>query len=178
MKKILVFVFSAFCSMLSAQTLPASSVKAIYREFDGVYEKISVLNTQLNQQRQQISSQSVRISGLSSELQSVKSENRMLKAELADLKEKLCRQEAEFRAMLNKAVNDLASTTEKALKEVQQSVPESSAGAEYDVYVVEPGATLSAIAKAVNCTVSELKKINNLKKSTIYVGQKLKIPVK
>jgi len=46
-------------------------------------------------------------------------------------------------------------------------------------YTVKPGDSLIKIAKKYNVPVKEIIKANNLKKPyTIYVGQKLKIPVK
>jgi len=45
-------------------------------------------------------------------------------------------------------------------------------------YKVKRGDTLEKIAKRFGTTVKELKRINKLKSSKIYVGQKLKVPVK
>jgi len=42
--------------------------------------------------------------------------------------------------------------------------------------VVEAGHTLSAIAQAYGTSVDAIKKANNLKSDSIYVGQKLFIP--
>jgi N-acetylmuramoyl-L-alanine amidase len=44
------------------------------------------------------------------------------------------------------------------------------------VYVVKKGDTLSGIADRYGVSLSTLKSYNNLKKSTIYVGQKIRIP--
>ncbi|MBI5687592.1 MAG: LysM peptidoglycan-binding domain-containing protein [Verrucomicrobia bacterium] len=43
-------------------------------------------------------------------------------------------------------------------------------------HTIEKGQSLSAIAKAYNTTVDALKKANNLKGDTVYIGQKLFIP--
>lgn len=43
-------------------------------------------------------------------------------------------------------------------------------------HVVEKGESLSVIANSYGTTVIRLKKMNNLTKNTVYVGQKLKIP--
>ncbi len=43
-------------------------------------------------------------------------------------------------------------------------------------YTVRRGDTLFSIATKFNTTVEELKRLNNLTDSTIYVGQKLKVP--
>ena len=49
---------------------------------------------------------------------------------------------------------------------------------EYDIYVVQAGATLTAVARATGTTVARLKQINGLKNDVIWVSQKLKIPKK
>ncbi len=43
-------------------------------------------------------------------------------------------------------------------------------------HVVEKGQTLSAIAKAYKTSVDAIRKANNLKNDTVYIGQKLFIP--
>ncbi|TCK03396.1 LysM peptidoglycan-binding domain-containing protein [Phorcysia thermohydrogeniphila] len=48
----------------------------------------------------------------------------------------------------------------------------------YIVYRVKRGDSLKKIAIKFGTTVSEIKRLNNLRGSTIYVGQKLKVPVK
>lgn len=53
----------------------------------------------------------------------------------------------------------------------QKTTPASS----YKTHTVKKGETLSTIARKYNCTVADLKKWNNLKGSTVKVGQKLKI---
>lgn len=49
---------------------------------------------------------------------------------------------------------------------------------EYDIYVVQAGANLTAIARATGVSVARLKQVNGLKNDVIWVGQKLKIPKK
>lgn len=59
-----------------------------------------------------------------------------------------------------------------------------SAEPEYDIYVVQEGATLYVIAQAYSkeygktVTVQDIRKANNLKSDTLQIGQKLKIPRK
>ncbi len=48
----------------------------------------------------------------------------------------------------------------------------------YIIYRVKRGDFLGKIAKKFRVTVAEIKRVNGLKKSTIYPGQRLKIPVK
>jgi N-acetylmuramoyl-L-alanine amidase len=47
-----------------------------------------------------------------------------------------------------------------------------------DTYIVSKGDTLYSIAKKLDTSVSELKKINNLSNDILSIGQKLKIPSK
>lgn len=47
-----------------------------------------------------------------------------------------------------------------------------------DVYIVKKGDVLGTIAQKHKVSVAQLKKANNLKKDTIFVGQKLVIPSK
>jgi len=47
-----------------------------------------------------------------------------------------------------------------------------------DVYIVKKGDVLGTIAQKHKISVAQLKKANNLKKDTIFVGQKLVIPSK
>lgn len=49
---------------------------------------------------------------------------------------------------------------------------------EFVEHTVEKGHVLYHIAKAYNVTVREIKQANNLKSDSLYVGQKLLIPVK
>lgn len=44
------------------------------------------------------------------------------------------------------------------------------------VYVVKSGDSLSKISARYNVTISSLKRLNNLRKNTVYVGQKIKLP--
>lgn len=59
------------------------------------------------------------------------------------------------------------------------ATPATAAGGEQGYeHVVEKGQYLSTIAKAYGVTIDQIKKANNLKNDTLYVGQKLFIPKK
>lgn len=87
---------------------------------------------------------------------------------------------------LEKLVKDLASAMAKPRN------PSATAGerlsrrriapgrlsGEFVEHTVEKGHVLYHIAKAYNVTVREIKQANNLKSDSLYVGQKLLIPVK
>ncbi len=50
--------------------------------------------------------------------------------------------------------------------------------AQYKIYVVTEGDTLGIIARKFDTTIADIKKANSLGANVIYVGQKLRIPVK
>ena len=81
--------------------------------------------------------------------------------------------EAQMKAILSK-IDKLASAPAPVV-----TVPTPvSAADDYDIYEVQKGATLSAIATAYGVTVQDIKKANNLKSDVLQIGQKLKIPRK
>ena len=81
--------------------------------------------------------------------------------------------EAQMKAILSK-IDKLASAPAPVV-----TVPTPvSAADDYDIYEVQKGATLSAIATAYGVTVQDIKKANNLKSDMLQIGQKLKIPRK
>lgn len=64
-------------------------------------------------------------------------------------------------------------TPQQSLTPVTETTPE-----EYEVYIVEKGATLSVIARVYGVSVSEIKRANKLKSDLLKINQKLLIPVK
>lgn len=62
---------------------------------------------------------------------------------------------------------------QQSLVPVTETTPE-----EYEVYIVEKGATLSVIARVYGVSVSEIKRANKLKSDLLKINQKLLIPVK
>ena len=49
---------------------------------------------------------------------------------------------------------------------------------EFEVYIVEKGATLGAIARVYGVSVADIKRANKLKSDFLRIGQKLLIPIK
>lgn len=81
------------------------------------------------------------------------------------------RQLSDFAAKLNAA----------ASVPVNQPLPRSGGDGfvmDYEEYVVQKGATLTAIAKAYGVTVDSIRRANNMKSDMLRVGEKLKIPRK
>lgn len=62
-----------------------------------------------------------------------------------------------------------------AAKVQNNSSKPASSSTEQSIHVVKSGENLSIIAKKYKCSVSDLKEWNNLKSTTLKVGQKLKV---
>lgn len=81
--------------------------------------------------------------------------------------DELTRQESEISHLKNQ-MGDLKTTKKDALSVEEKTGPRS--------YVVKSGDTLGGIASKFKTTISALKKKNNLKSDTVYIGQELLIP--
>lgn len=73
----------------------------------------------------------------------------------------------------------LKSLADKLLQPVVVPPPPvTTTQQEFVEYIVQPGATLSAISKAYGVSIADIKTANNMKSDALRVGQKLQIPVK
>lgn len=70
------------------------------------------------------------------------------------------------------ALNNLSSSLLSIGQRLQIPTPSGT----NQVYVVQRGDTLYAIARKYNTTVSAIQSLNNLSTSTLSIGQKLLIP--
>lgn len=80
---------------------------------------------------------------------------------------------------LAKLQNNILSYGEAVVRAIAEYTNTSyygPGGTETNIYVVQKGDTLYAIAEKLNTTVAELKAANNLNSNLLSVGQKLKIP--
>ena len=66
----------------------------------------------------------------------------------------------------------------KGEKQIAKSELRKSKGKSFIIYRVKRGDTLIKIAKRFKVSLKDLRRINNLKSDKLYVGQKLKIPVR
>ncbi len=153
---------------------------------------------QTPQQRQQSARQQAasryteeRVKVLQGQVQSIEAENGRLTQEVRLLREaisayngQLSQLNSNMQALESKQareMQELIKRVEKLLSKAVASRPAASSsssshrGAGYE-HVVEARQTLSVIAQAYGTTVPAIKKANNLKSDTIYVGQKLFIP--
>ena len=118
-----------------------------------------------------------RVIELERKIASLQETNQKLRNEVAAVKRQSAAdadaREAQMKAILSK-IDKLAAAPAPAA-----TVPAPvSVEADYDIYEVQKGATLSVIAKAYSVTVQDIKKANNLKSDMLQIGQKLKIPRK
>lgn len=125
------------------------------RSLQGRIESVEMENARLMQEVQQLRAQ---VNSYNSQILQLNSSMQALEAKQASESQKVV---SRVEGLLKKAVVSTSST------------PSRGAGREH---VVESGHTLSTIAQAYGTTVDAIKKANNLKSDTIYVGQKLFIP--
>lgn len=127
-----------------------------------------------------------RIRSLQGRVESVEMENARLMQELQQLRSEVRSCNGQI-SQLNSGMQALeakqAHESQQVVKQVEGLLKKtvvsqpttSSRGAGYE-HIVESGHTLSTIAARYGTTVDAIKKANNLKSDTIYVGQKLFIP--
>jgi LysM repeat protein len=106
------------------------------------------------------------------ELQQVRSEVRSYNQKISQLNSSMASLEAKQARETKEVIRQVESLLKKSVAS-RPSRPSRGSGHEH---VVESGHTLSAIAQVYGTSVSAIKRANNLKSDSIYVGQKLFIP--
>lgn len=111
------------------------------------------------------------------EIQQLRSDVRSYNGKISQLSSRMSALEAKQA----REMNEVLRRVEKLLNEKIVNRPSASRSSSANrgpgrEHVVESGHTLSAIAQAYKTSVSKIKKANNLKNDSIYVGQKLFIP--
>ena len=110
---------------------------------------------------------------LKGKVERLEKETRDLATELATLRKQVSADAEARKVQLNRLADKLSVPQSRP---AASSKPQNSGG-EYVEHTVEAGTTLTALAKAYGVTVSDIIKANKLSKDTIFVGQKLLIPV-
>lgn len=100
-----------------------------------------------------------------------------LTAELSSLRKQISADAEVRKAQLNKLADKLSAPAASSSASRSSAPQQPQGGGEFVEHTVEAGTTLSALAKAYGVSVSEIVKANRLSKDTIFVGQKLLIPV-
>ncbi len=115
---------------------------------------------------------------LKGKVERLEKETQDIAAELASLRKQISADAEARKSQLNKLADKIssASSSSAASSSSRASASQPSGGGEFVEHTVEPGTTLSALAKAYGVSVSDIIKANKLSKDTIFVGQKLLIP--
>jgi len=104
------------------------------------------------------------------DIDALRRENDALRAEIADMKAAQERMRGEIVSNVQSLIKE---QQKRAAETAKTTVAKSQSGYEHKV---EPGQTLSAIAKAYGVTVKAIRDANGLPNDTIRVGQVLFIP--
>ncbi len=165
--------------------------RAAYQARQAVQE-VQRLSSQFDQLESRVESMSARIRGLdgSGEVRDLKAEIGAVRSELGELKRRQAAMRGEIVAELSKKMAELIAKSAPASRPAspsRQERPQRAAARDpepastgptgpYFEHVVEPGETLSYIAKECNTTVRKIKQYSGLKGDGLRVGQKLLIP--
>lgn len=121
-----------------------------------------------------ISSQESTLKGLATDLQTLKSHANTSSSTLDSYERQITHLESVI-AEQNKNLDDLKS----AMKHMMGALGGDETTIDgYQTYQVKSGDSLGLIAQRNGTTIREIKELNNLKKDTIFIGQKLKIPTR
>lgn len=179
------FVLPALFFMLFVCTpvLPAQDRSAA-RYYE---ELIGNLTNQVKLLQDENAALASKVGELERKTAAVRVENQSLKQELASLRKLIAADAAERDRQLKSLSLQLEKIAKMPLPAPKAESPRASSSAaaaaspsrpaRYEEYTVQPGATLSAIARAYGTKVSEIKKANNLKSDFLRAGQKLLIPL-
>ena len=165
--------------------------RAAYQQRQAVQE-VQRLSSQFDQMQNGMEALSSRMSRLESASATgdLRAEIGALRSELNELRRRQDSLRGEIVAEISKKMADLiaksrpapppppaASTRggRRSAPAAQQEAPTGPTG-NYFEHIVEPGETLSYIAKECNTTIQKIKQYSGLKSDNLRVGQKLLIP--
>lgn len=109
------------------------------------------------------------------QLEAIARNNEMLTKDIADLRKQIAADSEKREKQLGKLADRLKAAANTPAKASRPAVPSVT---EYEEYVVQRGATLTAISKAYGVSVDSIRKANNMTSDILRVGDKLKIPRK
>ncbi len=166
------------CLLLTAVLpLSAQSRQDAVRYYE---EQVGTLNLRVKQLQDDNARLEAKVAELNGKQTELAAANQKLREEMAAIRQ-LVRKDAETRkAELQKLHAQLKQISEMPVPAPQPApapAPAAPQNIVYEEYVVEAGATLSAIAKAYGVSVRDIKKANGMKNDFLRVGRRLKIPV-
>jgi LysM repeat protein len=148
-------------------------------------KQLNTLIRSHNLLQQDYSTLAARYTSIQESLAKLQAENQNLSAQVASLQSLLSQEQQARQKSLKNMASTIAKQTASAINAAAESKNSSTkdtsgpAGSgEFYKYKVQPGATLSAIAKAYKVDVSDIRKANRLQNDLIRAGQILYIPKK
>jgi LysM repeat protein len=179
--------------VMSLQLLNAGqySAQSMYAVVKGHDEQLRTISARVNLLQDNYVTLVRSINTLQKDLQTEKQKNIRLQNTVETLKQQMYKDRQQMSQNLNNVINKVSEQTSKAINSVakQQAAAQASSSrtssrsgdgpignGNFAEYVVQPGATLSAISKAYKVSVKSIKKANGLHNDIIRVGQKLYIP--
>ena len=191
MKRLICIITSVCVVSLFAQ----ADARAAYQQRQAVQE-VQRLSSQFDQLQNGMDSLASRMNRLESSSSSsdVRAEVAALRSELNTLKRRQEAMRGEIVAEISKKMADLIAKSRPAPVPASASAPVSKGKGRseavrsndapvatgptgpYFEHTIEPGETLSYIAKECKTTVQKIKQYNNMKGDVLRVGQVLKIP--
>lgn len=185
------YVICAAVSICAATLFAQSDARAAYQQRQAVQE-VQRLSSQFDQLQQGMDSLASRMNRLESSSSSsdVRAEVAALRSELSALKRRQESMRGEIVAEISKKMADLIAKSRPAPSPapVSRGGGKSNASHSNDAsavtgptgpyfeHTIEPGETLSYIAKECKTTVKKIMQFNNMKNHTLRVGQVIKIP--
>jgi len=149
-------------------------------------KQLTVLMSRVKYLMENSAAQNQQIQQLKQSIKAEKQNNQKFKREISVLKEQLDDDRKQIQKTLDNIIDKVANETTTAInsalkKTDKRGSSKSNKGGpigtgEFVEYKVQPGATLSAIAKAYNVTVNSIRKSNKLNNDFIRIGQILYIP--
>ena len=126
---------------------------------------------------------------LRSQMDALARANELTGKELSELRKKLAadtvKREKQLQMIADRLKTPPAAQENQPPHQTVQQTPKKNADpqekpsfTEYEEYVVQRGATLTAISKAYGVSVDTIKKANNKTNDNLRIGEKLKIPRK
>lgn len=181
MKKTLVAAALSLCVFAPALHAQNRIVFRTPQEAVQYYEElVGTLTRQVKQMQDDNAVMSANTQELKSKVDKLEKETQDLAAEMSSLRKQISADAEVRKTQLNKLADKLSTPPPAPAPQPRASAPAASAqpsgGGEFVEHTVEPGTTLSALAKAYGVSVSDIVKANKLSKDTIFVGQKLLIP--
>lgn len=181
MKKTLIAASLALCVFTPAVHAQNRIVFRTPQEAVQYYEElVGTLTKQVKQMQDDNAILSANTQELKGKVDRLEKETQDLASEMSSLRKQISADAEVRKTQLNKLADKLSAPPPAPAPQPRSSSPAASAqpsgGGEFVEHTVEPGTTLSALAKAYGVSVSDIVKANKLSKDTIFVGQKLLIP--